>query len=239
MPELSPEIKNEIKNIFLKSLPFGTEQSLGQIKEEHQILDLPESDVYVVFPFQFFHDRWLQCLYSYNKPVVISPLPFSEVFSYGNVYYPYFLRDSRELDNLLKLPYKVYLSKDETDLKLILKSLYVKNKINNTNVLCIGEPMYEPFHSQDWGYSIVRAVQERFGLKWKYMSSEKFLKYWKNWKGEIDINNIKSARKIYFSEEKKLYEAVKMYLVLKSLLEKKEAQMLLLLIVWLQLFYQS
>ena len=57
VPELHFETMKKVKKIFLKSLPSGVEHTFAQIKEEHQILDLPESDVYVVFPFQFFHDR--------------------------------------------------------------------------------------------------------------------------------------------------------------------------------------
>jgi len=223
---LSSSMREEIEKTFLRSLPIGAEHTFTQIEKEYQILDLPPADIYVVFPFQSFHDRWLHALYSHNKPIIISPLPFSKMFSYGNVFYPYFIRDSREIDSMLNLPHNVFLSKDEKDLSLILRSLYIKHRVNHTRVLCIGEPMYEPFHSWDWGYSMVRVVQEKFGLKWKYMSSEKFLKYWRKWeeRKDIDINDMKkSAHRIYISEEKRLLEAKKMYLALKSIIRENKA----------------
>jgi len=157
--------------------------------------------------------------------VVIAPLPYSEIFSYGNVYYPYFIRDARELDSLLKLPHRVYLSKDKDDLSVILRSLYVKDRISKTKALCIGEPKYEPFHSPDWGYAMVRAVQERFGLKWIQMSSQSLLKRWEEWKRKkIDVQDLKdTARRIYYAGDKQLIDAKRMYLLLKSLIEETRA----------------
>ncbi len=157
--------------------------------------------------------------------MVIAPLPYSEIFSYGNVYYPYFIRDTREIDSLLKVPHRVYLSKDKNDLSVILRSLYVKDKISKTNVLCIGEPMYEPFHSHDWGYAMVRAVQERFGLKWIQMSPQSFLQRWEDWKKkDVDIKDLKgTARKINYTGDKQLIDAKRMYLFLKSIIEEKKA----------------
>ncbi len=48
---LSASMKKLIENIFLESLPSGVEHTFFQVKDEHQILDLPVSDAYVVFPF--------------------------------------------------------------------------------------------------------------------------------------------------------------------------------------------
>lgn len=226
VPPLSSSMREEIEKIFLNSLPIGVEHIFIQVDKEYQILDLPLADVYVVFPFQSFHDRWLHALYSHNKPVVVSPLAFSKVFSYGNVYYPYFIRDSREIDSVLNLPHQVFLSKDEKDLSLTIKSLYVKYRVSHTRVLCIGEPMYEPFHSWDWGYSLVRLVQKKFGLSWIQMSSQSFLKHWEKWKErkDIDIADMKkSAHKIYVSENERLLEAKRIYLVIKSIIKENKA----------------
>ena len=225
VPELEPSIKEKIEKIFLDALPAEVEHDFMQIEKEDQILDLPEADVYVVFPFQtkdwVLEDQWFFSLYSHNKPVVITTLPFSEVFSYGNVFYPYFMRDSREIDKLLNLSHEVYLIKDENDLATTLKALHVRNKIRNTKVLCIGTPMYEPFHSKDWGYEMVRAVQERFGVQWLYISPDKFLKYWEDFDEEIDISDIKnSVRKIYYVKEEWLKGIKKAYLVIRKMLKE-------------------
>ena len=223
-PILSSQMKNKIKNIFTNSLPSEVEHSFIQIKNESQILDIQESDVYVVFPFEPMIDRYLHALYAHNKPIIIMPLPYSEIFSYGNVFYPYFMRDSREIDDMLKIDHKVFLCKDKKDLSETLTALNVKYKINNSRVLCIGEPMYEPFHSWDWGYAVIRKIQEKFGLSWIQMSSQSLIEYWKSWKGEINIKDItESVRKNYLPKDRKMEDVKKMYLILKSLIEKKKA----------------
>ena len=227
VPLLDRSTKEKVEKMFLNALPPEVDHSFMQIKSEDQILDLPEADGYVVFPFQLFDDGWLHALYSHGKSIVIAPLPFSEVFSYGNVYYPYFMRDSREIDKLLSLPHHVYLCKNEEDLSLTIKALYVKYKIEKTKVLCIGSPMYEPFHSKDWGYSMVRAIQEKFGLEWFYLSSEKFLKYWNKWEKEIDISDLKnSAREVYFADDEGLKKVKNLYLIFKKLIEERGANAL-------------
>jgi hypothetical protein len=128
-PILSSQMKNKIKNIFTNSLPSEVEHSFIQIKNESQILDIPESDVYVVFPFEPMIDRYLHALYAHNKPIIIMPLPYSEIFSYGNVFYPYFMRDSREIDDMLNIDHNVFLCKDKKDLSETLTALNVKYKI--------------------------------------------------------------------------------------------------------------
>ncbi len=84
--ELTAHKKKSIEKSFSDSLPADVESEFFHIYEERQILDLPISDVYVVFPFQNYHDRWFHVLYSHNRPVVIAPLPYSDIFSYGVVY---------------------------------------------------------------------------------------------------------------------------------------------------------
>ncbi len=115
-PTLIPSsVKKRIKENILRALPDGVDFEFAEITSESQLLELPEADIYVVSPFQSIHDRWFHILYSHNKPIVIMPLPLSEIFSYGDVYYPYFIRDTREIDRTLHLPHKVFLSKDESD----------------------------------------------------------------------------------------------------------------------------
>jgi len=223
-PKLSLEIKEEVKKIFINSLPSGTEYAFLQIENEFQVLDIEESDIYVVFPFEPMRDRFLHILYAYNKPIVIMPLAYSKMFSYGNVFYPYFIRDSREIDKILNLPNKVFLCDSEKDLSQTLNALNVKYKIEHSRVLCIGEPMSEPFHSSDWGYSIVRKVQEKFHLKWIQMSPQAFIKHWQSWKGKIDIKDIVSTtKKNYLPKKMRIEDAKKMYLVLESLIKEKKA----------------
>lgn len=228
VPEIDFSVKEKVKKMFVNALPKGVEHEFLEIGKEDEILDIVKADAYVVFPFQkrewILEDQWFFSLYSHNKPIVISPLPFSEMFSYGNVFYPYFMRDSREIDKMLNLPHYVYLSKDEKDLSLLLKTLYVEYRVNNTRVLCIGTPMYEPFHSKDWGYEMVRAVQEKFGIEWVYISPTKFLEYWKDYDEKIDISDIsEKAKGVYYIKKENLVGIKKAYLVIKRILEEYKA----------------
>ena len=70
---------------------------------------------------------------------------------------------------------QVYVCKNLNDLGDIVHALSVRYKINNSTVLCIGEAMYEPYHSWNWGYEMIRLIQEKFGVNWKHISSDKFL----------------------------------------------------------------
>jgi len=220
-------IKEEIRNGFMRALPRNVDFEFAEITAESQLLEPPEGDAYVVFPFQSIHDRWLHVLYSHNKPLLIATLPLSESFSYGNVYYPYFIRDAREIDGKLGLRSKFFLSRNWDDLSLILQAIEVSYKLRHTRVVCIGEPMYEPFHSPEWGYAMVRLAQERFGLTWFQMSSEGFIKRWNEWKGETDISDMKeAARNIYDLNDEALGEAKRMYLLLSSILKEREANAL-------------
>ncbi|MCD6505690.1 hypothetical protein J7M22_03600 [Candidatus Poribacteria bacterium] len=227
-PTPIPEsVKEEIREGFIGALPKDVDFDLMEVTGEHQLIEPIKADAYVVFPFQSIHDRWLHALYSHNKPLVIATLPLAEVFSYGNVYYPYFIRDAREIDERLGLRSKFFLSRNWDDLSLLLRAIEVDYKLRHTRAVCIGEPMYEPFHSPEWGYAMVRLAQEKFGLTWLQMSSESFINLWNGWRGEIDISDIKGrARNIYGLDDEALGEAKKMYLILRSILEGEEANAL-------------
>jgi L-fucose isomerase-like protein len=55
------------------------------------------------------------------------------------------------------------------------------------------------------------------------MSSQSLIEYWKSWKGKIDIKDItESIGKNYLPKDRKMEDVKKMYLILKSLIEKKK-----------------
>ena len=40
--------------------------------------------------------------------------------------------------------------------------------------------MYEPYHSFNWGYEMVRLIQAKYGVEWKHIGSDKFLEIFKS-----------------------------------------------------------
>ena len=155
---------NKIKDRMKAAAPKGAEVFYEHITSENQMIDVQEADAYVAVPFGNKNDSLFAAfdvvfaaLYSKNKPVVFSILPYEEIWSYGSVFFPYFVRDYRKIDGYLGMKNQVYISKNPENLKELLAALQVKFKINNATALCIGEPMYEPFHSWNWGYEMVRA----------------------------------------------------------------------------------
>ena len=71
-PTPIPEsVKEEIREGFIGALPKDVDFDLMEVRGEHQVIEPPRADAYVVFPFQSIHDKWLHALYSHNKPLVI------------------------------------------------------------------------------------------------------------------------------------------------------------------------
>ena len=160
---------------------------------ENDALNLDLADAYVVIPFNVI-DIVFAALHSKNRPVVIYAPAFSEFWSYGNVFYPYFMRDVRKIDGKIGIDPEVFLCNNDEELTEYVYALNVKFKINNTKVLCIGEAMYEPYHSFNWGYEMVRLIQNKYGVQWKQIGSDKFLEIFKNSK-DGDAEKIKSEAK--------------------------------------------
>jgi len=217
----------EVKKIFTEALPNDVNYDFIQVKDEQQAFEIPEADAYVIFPFGGIRDRWIHIIYSFNKPLVFYILPVEKVFSYGNVYYPYFFRDSYEIDRILGLPHRVYISRNRDELKTILKAIKVAHRVKTSKILCIGEPLYEPFHSTDFGYATVRIIQERFGVKWKYISSNTFIKRAKTYNKHVDLSEIKNkAKEIIKLDDERLETALKIYYLLKELIKENNANVL-------------
>jgi len=225
--KLSGTFFKEVKQVLAEALSRDMEYEVIQIDNEQSLFDMPRADVYVIIPFGGISDRWLHIIYSFNKPMIFYIMPLEKVFSYGNVYYPYFIRDSLEIDKFLNLSHKVFISKDLEDLKLTLKALKAVYKIKSSRILCIGEPMFEPFHSSDLGYAMVRMLQEKFGVKWSYMSSDKFIQRAKKYDREVDLKEIKSqASKIVNLNDERLMTALRIYYLMRELLREYDANVI-------------
>ncbi len=221
-------------------LPKDTECFFECVTSENQMIDVKEADVYIAIPFGNKNDSLFaafdvvfSALYSKNKPVVFSVLSYKEIWSYGSVFFPYFVRDARKIDKYLGMKNNVFVSKDLENLEEILSALQVKFKISNSTALCIGEPMYEPFHSWNWGYEMVRALQEKFGIKWSHISSDKFLEIYQKWDKEFDKEKIMSE----LNEDRTpagydITKAEKMYHVCKELIAEAGADVFTINCLW-------
>lgn len=231
---------NKIKDRMKAAAPKGTEVFYEHITSENQMIDVQEADAYVAVPFGNKNDSLFAAfdvvfaaLYSKNKPVVFSILPYEEIWSYGSVFFPYFVRDYRKIDGYLGMKNQVYISKNPENLKELLAALQVKFKINNATALCIGEPMYEPFHSWNWGYEMVRAMQEKFGITWKHISSDRFLELYRQWDKPFEKHVLDKELKANRTPEG--YDttgAEKMYHIFKELIEEAGADVFTVNCLW-------
>jgi len=237
---LDDGVFGEIQKRVSGALPEGAELFFSHLTSENQVIDVKKADAYVVVPFGNKNDSLFAAfdvvfaaLYSKNKPVVFSILPYEKVWSYGSVFFPYFVRDFRKIDEYLGLRNNVYVSKNPDDLKEILAALQVKFKVNHSRALCIGEPMYEPFHSWNWGYEMIRALQEKFGVQWEHISSEKFLEIYKNWDKPFEKHvldkELKNNRTPAGYDNTK---PEKMYHVFKELIEEAGANVFTVNCLW-------
>lgn len=206
-----------------KAIPENCDFFCAHASSENDAIDLPDADVYVAVPFAA-SDIVYSVLYSKNKPVVISVPPYKDIWSYGAVFFPYFVRDVRKIDEILGLKNQVFVSKNTENLRAILEALLVKYRINHTTALCIGEVMYEPYHSWNWGYEMIRAIQEKFGIRFRHISSEKFLKTFENWSGEFDEGTLlKEINNNRLNAEQNIGNVEKMYHIFKQLIRENEA----------------
>ena len=181
------DFKAKYSAVIRGLLPEGVDTFSCEVESENDAIDVEEADAYVLMPFNAI-DKVFGVLHSKNRPIVIYTAPFSEIWSYGNVFYPYFMRDVRKIDSYMGIDPDVYLADSEKDFSDYMAALLVRYKITNTKVLCIGEAMYEPYHSFNWGYEIIRLIQAKFGIKWYHMGKETFLKeYEKVSDGDPDL----------------------------------------------------
>ena len=185
--------KKKYAKIIEDLLPAGIDTFACEAESESDAIDVAEADAYVLMPFNAI-DKVFAVLHSKNKPIIIYTAPFDEIWSYGNVFYPYFMRDVRKIDGYMGIEPDVFLAESEKNFTDIAKALLVRYRINNTKVLCIGEAMYEPYHSFNWGYEIIRLIQAKFGIKWFHMGKDSFLKEYEAF-GEGDPELIRKLAK--------------------------------------------
>lgn len=200
-------------------MPAGIDTFTCEVETENDAIDVPEADAYVLIPFTAI-DKVFVVIHSKNRHIVVYTSPFAELWSYGNVFYPYFLRDSRKIDAYLGMDPDTYLSENDADFTAHMEALTVRHRIRNTRVLCIGEAMYEPYHSFNWGYEVIRLIQQKFGIKWMHMGTGSFMKFYESCETPAAGTVRALAKEDRLPDDFSDASCVKAYNVYKILIEK-------------------
>ena len=89
-------------------IPDEIETFTQNVVTENDALNLDLADAYVVIPFNVI-DIVFAALHSKNRPVVIYAPAFSEFWSYGNLFNPYYNRDVRKIDGKIGIDPELFL----------------------------------------------------------------------------------------------------------------------------------
>ena len=200
-------------------IPAEIETFTAHVITENDALDTPAADAYVAIPFAA-HDLILTTIHSKNKPMIIYTAPYSELWSYGNVFYPYFMRDARKIDKMLGMDPDIHLCSSDEDLTEYISALYVRFRVKNTKILCIGEAMREPYHSFNWGYEVIKLIQQKFGIEWNQIGTVKFLNIFDSSAEEDGSVVREGAAGDRLAKEYDTSNSVRNYKVYKKLIEE-------------------
>ncbi len=117
---------------------------------------------------------------------------------------------------------------DYPDINSRLELLRVKKRMENTKILVLNADYP---HWEKWPLRIsggVEIIKNRFGMEIEYVKSDEVIKRWKDIKEEkakvVAEEWMKNADKIIEPKEDDVRAVAKLYLVIKDLLEEKQAQ---------------
>jgi L-fucose isomerase-like protein len=122
----------------------------------------------------------------------------------------------------------VWVAVDYQDLNNYLMALSAKKKLAQTKILILNAdyPHWGRFLCRVHGGS--EAIKQKLGIELEYVKSEEVIKRWENVSAErtrpVVENWMKEAERIVEPEEKDLVAVAKLYLVMKDLLEEKNAK---------------
>jgi L-fucose isomerase-like protein len=123
---------------------------------------------------------------------------------------------------------KVWVAVDYQDLNNCLMALSAKKKLAQTKILILNAdyPHWVSFLCRVHGGS--EAIKEKLGIELEYVKSEEVIKRWEDVSAErirpLVKNWTKEAERIVEPEEKDLVAVARLYLVMKDLLEEKNAK---------------
>jgi hypothetical protein len=122
----------------------------------------------------------------------------------------------------------VWVAIDYQDINFRLKILKAKKTINNTKLLILNAdyPHWERFLCRISGG--IEAIKERLGINVEYVLSDEVIKRWQGIEEErakkVVEKWIKEAKKIIEPKKEDLFVVAKLYLVMKDLLDERNAQ---------------
>lgn len=122
----------------------------------------------------------------------------------------------------------VWVAIDYPEINSRLELLQTKKKIENTKILVLNAdyPNWKKWRSRISGG--IEAIKSKFGMKIEYVKSEEMLNRWRAIKEErvkgVVEEWIKNAKKIIEPTGKDVAAVARLYLVMKDLLEEKNAQ---------------
>ena len=87
-------------------------------------------------------------------------------------------------------------------------------------ILCIGEAMREPYHSFNWGYEVIKLIQQKFGIEWNQIGTPKFLNIFENCAEEDGAIIRDGAADDRLSKDFDTSNSVKNFKVYKKLIEE-------------------
>ncbi len=122
---------------------------------------------------------------------------------------------------------EVWVAIDYQDINNYFSALSTKKKMEQTKILILNAdyPHWERFLCRIQGGR--EAIKEKLGIELEYVKSEDVIKRWKNMDEKLAKSMVekwmKEAEKIVEPEEKDIMAVAKLYLVMKDLLEEKNA----------------
>ncbi len=215
--KLEEEIDNLSKELKVKFIG-------GEILNSEEQLDSSFSDVDIMLVSLLggISDEILHVLYSYNIPMIIYTKDIGEIFSWGSLWYPYFMKDIRKMGGG-----NVDVVTNVDELRDKLKIIGAAKKLRTTKILCIGNPMYSPFRSRMWGYFGVRKAREKFGVQIEFISASKFIEMIKNMDYRQEAASVaeefmSGALEIKEPTKEKIVDAARLYLLIKDVIAKRD-----------------
>jgi hypothetical protein len=122
----------------------------------------------------------------------------------------------------------VWVAIDYQDINFRLKILKAKKAINNTKLLILNAdyPHWERFLCRVCGG--IETIKERFGINVEYVQSDEVIKRWQGMEEDrartVVEQWMKDAKKIVEPKREDLLVVAKLYLVMKNLLNERDAQ---------------
>jgi L-arabinose isomerase len=213
--EFKERIKELERNLsiqvqILEEVVINEESALALLEKPTK-----EADVILLYKPYFDLGECVIKIAEYNLPIILFKEPY---------------KINGALDALENIWDKkdVWVAIDYLDINSRLELLQAKKRIENTKLLVLNAdyPNWKKWQSRIFGG--IEAIKSKFGMKIEYVKSEEVINRWRDIKEErvkgVVEEWIKNAKKIIEPTEKDVAAVARLYLVIKDLLEEKNAQ---------------